>query len=101
MTATETDMPSLLRQIRDAIHGPKMLTGAQVRRMLTMSRTTFHTRRALGKIGPQPVTTLGHPKWHAAEVEAWLRTRDAAGELYDAARWPAVWRNLQQRGDGT
>ncbi|TXH18694.1 MAG: hypothetical protein E6R03_01745 [Hyphomicrobiaceae bacterium] len=97
MTATEPDVRDLLQQIREAIHGPQMMTGGEFRKLLKLSRTAFHTRRALGRIGPQPATTLGHPKWHAAEVEAWMRTRDAAGELYDAARWPAVWKRMQKQ----
>ncbi len=74
----------------------RLITGTELRERLGLCRTAFHTRRALGKIGPKPVTTLGHPRWSDEEITAWLTHRDAEGELYDVARWPAVWKRLQQ-----
>ncbi len=75
----------------------RMLTAADVARRLNLCRTSFHTRRALGAIGPQPRRTLGRPKWSSAELAAWLANPDERGELYDAERWPAVWREIQRK----
>lgn len=74
-----------------------LITGPELCRLLRTSRTVFYGLRARGKIGPKPLTGLGLPRWNAAEVEAWLLNPDERGELYDAARWPAVWKSLKGR----
>ena len=98
MTATEPDMPSLLRQIRDAIHGPaSFIDTAEFCLLWGVSRTTFYRRRALGLVGPQPVEKDGYPKWHRVEVDAWFARRDSKGRLHGEKTWPFVWQQAQKK----
>jgi predicted DNA-binding transcriptional regulator AlpA len=67
--------------------------------MLLLGLTAFDQLRATGKVGPKPFRVGGQNtiRWDRAEVIAWIRNRDASGELYDSESWPAVWTALQNR----
>lgn len=58
-----------------------LLTKRDVAGLLRTSVRTFDRRRADGEI-LEPLTGSGHPRWSAAEVDAWI----AAGSPR-----PAVW----------
>jgi hypothetical protein len=55
--------------------------------------------RAAGKVGPRAVR-FGGVRFLRAEVAAWLSTPTPAGELYDAATWPAVWAAMRNESTG-
>lgn len=69
---------------------PELLDRRAMAALLGIGASTFDRLRASGKIGPQPIRLGASPRWHRPEVLAWLARRDPAGELYDAATWPAV-----------
>lgn len=58
--------------------------------ILGVTPRTFAAWNNAGQVGPAPVKTVGRPLWSRAEIESWLRERDAQGELFNRATWPAA-----------
>jgi hypothetical protein len=65
-------------------------------RRLSVGVSTLDRLRAAGKVGPRAIK-FGGIRFNLAEVVAWLSTPTPAGELYDAASWPAVWAAQQKK----
>lgn len=70
---------------------------AELAERLGITRQTLAIWRALGEVGPQPVTKRGHPRWNRAEVEAWLAATDGKGGLHTAATWPTAWNAMRKK----
>ena len=65
---------------------------------LVVSKPTGHRLLAAGKIGPRPIRlTPACVRFDADEVDAWLSTRKADGNLHDARTWAAVWESVRKR----
>jgi predicted DNA-binding transcriptional regulator AlpA len=100
-TTAEPTLGAILTALRDlGGHGgraPELLTRETFAALLDVGTSTFDRLRECGKIGPRPIRLAGL-KWHRGEALAWLAHRDRAGDLFDAAAWPAVWESLQRTG---
>lgn len=74
----------------------RLIDRDELARRLSVGVSTLDRLRAAGKIGPRAIR-CGGVRFLLAEVAAWLSTPDPAGELYDAATWPAVWGAMQKK----
>jgi predicted DNA-binding transcriptional regulator AlpA len=83
---------------RDAIHGEQsvFIEVIEFCKIWGISRTAFYKRRALGRVGPQPIEKSGYPKWDRAEVMAWFKNRDSNGNLHGERTWSSAWQRLQK-----
>jgi len=100
MTTTDDEILTVLKAIEARLadaHAPRpaLLERDSFAALLGLGVSTFDRLRATGRIGPAPVKVGGGVRWHRQEVDAWLRRRTPAGELYDADDWPAVWRQCE------
>lgn len=74
----------------------RLIDRDELARRLCVGVSTLDRLRAAGKVGPRAIK-CGGVRFLLAEVIAWLSTPTPAGELYDAATWPAVWAAMQKR----
>ncbi len=99
--ASLDDVVRLLADIRDLLQlqtrqPAELLSREDVALLMSVGLSTFDRMRAAGRVGPRPLE-FGGVKYNRTEVEAWLRHRDQAGELFDAKSWPPVWASLQTK----
>ncbi len=64
---------------------------------LTIGVSTLDRLRAAGKIGPRTIKCGGAVRFLLSEIVAWLSSPDRAGELHDAATWPAIWQAMEPK----
>ncbi|MFO0825911.1 MAG: helix-turn-helix domain-containing protein [Gemmataceae bacterium] len=91
-----------IHELRATLTAPpaEMLSRDDLAALLGVGVSTLDRYRALGEIGPQPVSLGGQLRWRRLEVLAWLAHRDHRGELHTTATWPAIWA-AHQRKAGT
>ena len=98
-TTKSPDVKTMLRSIQDAIHGSdgvQLIEASEFCQIWGISRSSFYNKRAIGKVGPQPIEKDGHPKLDRREVMAWFRNKDSNGNLHGERTWPSVWERIKK-----
>jgi predicted DNA-binding transcriptional regulator AlpA len=96
--ATATDPAIEARAVEPPQAAKRLIRLADLFAALAVSKPTGHRLLAAGKIGPRPIRlTPACVRFDADEVNVWLATRKADGNLHDVRSWAAVWESIRKR----
>ncbi|MBL8867572.1 MAG: hypothetical protein JNK93_18605 [Planctomycetia bacterium] len=98
-TATLDDVLSAIRGLAECLTPPPaspLLDREDMQAVLRIGETKLDEMRKLDKIGPAEIRMGKSVYWHRDEVNAWLATPTAKGELMDRLAW-TVYRREESR----